>query len=176
MTPIGKLEAAQRNLKEAIRLFFEQRDVVAIHTLGSAAQGVLRDIARTRGLEHTSILHDHPAIYPAARKKWINALNAPRNFFKHADNDTTGQLDFDEHENVLVLLDAVLILSQMEADPLHEAAVFIGWFTTANPEMSTAISGNMIGGYCARNKIAPTDMESFREFLNSKVLVERTSS
>jgi len=171
MKKIKKLEAAQRNLKAAIRLFFEERDAVAVHTLAAAAQGVLRDIARSRNLDHTSILHDHPHVDQEVRREWINALNAPRNFFKHADKDPEGSLEFDEHENVLVLLDAVLILFELHAH-IQEAGVFIGWFTTANPKMRSAISGNQIGDYCVRNNIRPDEMGRFLEMLDSRILIE----
>ncbi|WP_211465676.1 hypothetical protein [Collimonas silvisoli] len=174
MTTISKIEAAERNLKEAIRLFFEGRDAVAIHTLASAAQSVLRDIAQHRGLEHTSILHDNPLIATdsATKKRWIKAINAPRNFFKHADKDPTSNFDFNDSENVHVLLDAVLISGVVSPFPLHEANVFLGWFTTENPRMRSAVSGNVIGEFCVRNKISPADFQWFRECLDSKLLIE----
>lgn len=172
MATITKFDAAIRNLQEAIRLFFECRDAIAIHTLASAAQGVLRDIAMVQGAEHKSILHDHPDIAPEIRKRWINAVNTPRNFFKHADKDPAGQLEFDEAENTLLLLDATLLLYQVNSDAVHEANVFIGWYTTANPEIREVFSNNVIGDYCHRNKIEPTDMKTFRELLDSKLLIE----
>lgn len=175
MAIINKIDAAERNLKEAIRLFFESRDAVAIHTLASAAQGVLRDIARQRKLEHTSLLHDNPLIDAVTRGLRIKKINAPRNFFKHADNDSTSTLDFDESENINVLLDAVLIFGLVSPIPLHEANVFFGWFTTAYPAMRPAVSGNVIGEFCVRNNISHTDFQWFREFLDSELLIESPS-
>ena len=172
MENLTKLDAARRNLAEAIRLFFEERDAVAVHTLAAAAQNVLRDIARARGLEHTSILHDNPMIELTKRKAWAKAVNVPRNFFKHGENDPDGNLEFDSGENILTILDAALILTQLDQGLLHEASVFLGWYTTAHPEFRDALSGDVIGDYCVRNKISADDMERFRRLLDTRMLIE----
>lgn len=172
MTVITKLDAGRRNLGTAIRLFFERDDPIAIHTLAAAAQSVIRDVARARGLEHTSILHDHPGIPSDLRKEWLNKLNAPRNFFKHANNDLEGSLKFDEGENTVLLLDAVLILPEVSTKPLSEASVFAGWFVTKNPELRSAITNNVIGDYCVRNRISPCNFQRFRELCDEKILIE----
>jgi hypothetical protein len=172
METVTKLDVARRNLAAAIRHFFSQQDPIATHTLAAAAQNVLRDLARVRGLERLSILHDHPDVGADQRAAWVRSINRARNFFKHADEDPDGVLEFDEEDNVFVLLDAVLLLSQFPDGWLREANVFIGWFTTANPEMRPAVSGNQIGDFCVRNTIAATDMIRFREFLDSDLLIE----
>src|SRR5262245_42997551 len=40
---VSKLDAARRQIRTAIRLFFEDGDTVSIHTLTSAAEELLRD-------------------------------------------------------------------------------------------------------------------------------------
>jgi hypothetical protein len=175
MATIAKLEAAKRNLAAAIRLFFERGDAIAIHTLAAAAQGVIRDVAKARGLERTSILHDHPDIPAEARKEWIRVLNASRNFFKHADADPDGTLEFNESANETLLLDAVLILGEIGKEALSEGNVYIGWFTTAHPEMRDSITNNQIGDYAVRNGIAATDLAAFRELCGTRSLIERVN-
>ena len=49
-----KLVAAERQLREAIRMFFEQRDELAIHTVASAAYRILRDMKEKRGLDEAA--------------------------------------------------------------------------------------------------------------------------
>ena len=176
MTSIEKVEAARRNLAAAVRLFFDRDDPIAIHTLAAAAQGVIRDVARTRGLAHTSILHDHPNIPADARKEWIKILNAPRNFFKHADADPNGSLEFDESANETLLLDACLILSKISDRALSEANVYLGWFTTANPKLRSALANNQIGDYAVRNGISPQDFGKFRELCGAELLFEPARS
>jgi hypothetical protein len=172
MVSITKLECARRNLRAAIHMFFERGDPIAIHTLAAAAQGVIRDVARARGLDRTSILHDHPNVPGDRRKEWIKQLNAPRNFFKHADSDPEGTLEFDPEANETLILDAVLILGEVDAEHLSEANVFIGWVTTANPELRGAISNDQIGEYAVRNNIAPSDFKQFRELCGARILIE----
>jgi hypothetical protein len=46
---VTKLAAAKRQLQAAIRLFFFEEDELAIHTIASAAYGLLKDLKRDRG-------------------------------------------------------------------------------------------------------------------------------
>jgi hypothetical protein len=172
METISKLDGAKRHLDEAIKLFFEERDPLVIHTLAAAAQGTLRDIARATGASHLSILHDNPTIPAEHQRTWVNAINAPRNFFKHADKDCDGVLEFYDSDNIDTLLDAVLLYGTLSQEPLSSANVYMGWFTTKNPEMRGAISDNQIGDYCVRNGISPDDKGQFLELIDAKILVE----
>ena len=175
METVTKTDAARRNLAAAIRLFFERGDPIAIHTLGAAAQTIIREVAKSRGLKHTSLLHDHPHIRPEARKVWIDILNTPRNFFKHADKDPNGTLIFDPANNEMLLLDAAITLSEIDERHLSEANVFVGWFTTANPGLRSVISNNQIGEHAVRVGIAPTDFARFRDLIGARILIEPAS-
>ncbi len=46
---VTKLAAAKRQIQAAIRLFFLDEDELAIHTVASAAYGLLKDLKRDRG-------------------------------------------------------------------------------------------------------------------------------
>ena len=46
---VTKLAAAKRQLQAAVRLFFLEEDELAIHTVASAAYGLLKDLKRDRG-------------------------------------------------------------------------------------------------------------------------------
>lgn len=46
---VTKLAAAKRQLQAAIRLFFLEEDELAVHTVASAAYGLLKDLKRNRG-------------------------------------------------------------------------------------------------------------------------------
>lgn len=81
---IRKIDAARRQLDEAIRLWIEGRDQLAIHTIAMAAFGILYDVA-----EHHGILSiEHPL------KQFLTRVGHRRyrelaNFLKHADRDPT---------------------------------------------------------------------------------------
>ena len=81
---ISQTDAAQRQVCEGIRLLFEERDPVAVHTLVGAAQGILRDLLQKQG--KGSLLKDHPLIRQEKRKQWITIVNSFQDFFKHARN------------------------------------------------------------------------------------------
>jgi hypothetical protein len=52
--PISKLEAAQRQLHAAIRLFFAGEDKLAIHTVASAAYQIIADLKKERGRDEVA--------------------------------------------------------------------------------------------------------------------------
>ncbi|MBK8528143.1 MAG: hypothetical protein IPL57_14055 [Rubrivivax sp.] len=172
MPQVTKLEVATRTLAAAIRLFFERGDGIAVHTLAAAAQALIRDLATAKGMPYTSILHDHPEVRPEDRKRWINGINAPRNFFKHADKDPDGVFDFDHDENILVLMDANAVITQLSQDLPMENSVFAGWFATKYPQMRAAYKTNPVGDYCSRNSIGAEDFAQFREMCSSRLLIE----
>lgn len=82
---VSKLVAAARQLREAIFLFFERRDAVAIHTLAAASHQILVDLASERGL--SGIPKNNPLVRSEKEKEWITLVNNSHNFFKHADRD-----------------------------------------------------------------------------------------
>ena len=49
-----KLAAAQRQLCAAIRMFFDGEDELAVHTVASAAYGILRDLKAERGRDEAA--------------------------------------------------------------------------------------------------------------------------
>jgi len=107
---ITKLDAAERQLLEAIRLFFEERDPVCVHTLAAAAVGVLDDLARSKGMSRP--LRDSARIAPEHRNDWIAAINAAQNFFKHADRDPDASLEFRPGTTAFLMIGSGLALSQ----------------------------------------------------------------
>ena len=48
---ITKLVAAERQLREAIRMFFEEKDDLAVHTVASAAYRIICDLKSERGFD-----------------------------------------------------------------------------------------------------------------------------
>lgn len=161
MPLISKLEAAERGLREAICLFFERRDPIAVHTLAAASQQILRDIARRSSLAYVGFLHDHPNLRKDLKSEWIQILNEPRNFFKHADSDSTATLEFDEILNEILIIDAVGILAQISKTPHAEAAIYAAWYELRYPSASGAFPGNPALLYCKEHEIASDDFAHF---------------
>jgi len=112
----------------------------------------------------------------ADRAAWIKALNASRNFFKHADKDPNDSLDFDAKENELLLLDACLIHSEVADEPLSEANVYIGWYSVTHPSIRPLLRNNQIGDHAVRRNLSPTDLDAFRDLCGAKILIEPVKS
>ena len=51
---VTKLAAAERQLRAAIRIFFLDEDDLAVHTVGAAAYGLLKDLKAHRGREEAA--------------------------------------------------------------------------------------------------------------------------
>jgi hypothetical protein len=82
ISEVQKIDAARRQLDEAIRLWMEGRDPLAIHTLTMAAFGVLYDVAEHQGL----LREDDPLILLLSRLGH-RRFRRLANFLKHADKD-----------------------------------------------------------------------------------------
>jgi hypothetical protein len=161
MPTLSKPQVAVRTLAGAVRLFFEDRDEVVTHTVVGAAQGLLRDLAKARKLEITSILHDHPALRQELKRDWFALLNGPRNFFKHADSDADELLEFDGVYNDIFLLDAVSNYAQLGLEPIREAAVFAAWVELKYPGLRGAFPHNPLLPHCESKGMVPEDKQSY---------------
>ena len=132
---VTKLEAAERQLRVAIRLFFEHRDLIAVHTLAAAAQEILRQLGKARGLKGI-YEHANERIRPEKREEFINKMRAPQNFFKHAAKDSNQKLEFHYEVTKFLLFDAVLLCAALKGLPLApEVAAFLGWFMAKYPDV-----------------------------------------
>jgi len=130
---LSKLQAAQRQLRVAIRLFFEHRDLVAVHTLGAAAQDILRDLARPRGIK--SIFKDNENIRPEYRERLGSIFREAQNFFKHADRDPDAQLKFYFGATQFYLLDAALLYVMLTGRQFPEVTGLLGWSLVKFPDI-----------------------------------------
>ena len=127
---VTKLEAADRQLRVAIRLFFERKELIAIHTLTAAARGILRGLA-PHGVIDTSI----EKFSLKSQKLLRRAINEAQNFFKHADKDPTGKLKFHYGVTQFLLLDAAIICSSLLGHRSPEASVMLVWSAIKFPEL-----------------------------------------
>ena len=90
---IDKLEAACRLLNTAIALWFNDGDAVSIHTLACSAHQIVHDINYLKG--GRDLIYDSLIIKDEYRREAICYLKQKYNFFKHADKDPDGTIEFD---------------------------------------------------------------------------------
>lgn len=134
---LTKFDVAERQLLQAIRMFFDDQDIVSIHTLAEAASQVFGDIGKEDGVR--SMIRDSDRIRPEYRKEWIKVVNSARNFFKHADNDRNCIYTFKEMMNHTSILDGMLMHFRLKPGWVPETILFYLWFSLEHPEMRKSV-------------------------------------
>src|ERR1700730_14381745 len=71
---ITKLDAARRQLRIPIRLWFDDDDPIAIHTLTAAAHDIIHTLFRRKGLKN--LLFDSKLIKDNFRAEWVRGMKA----------------------------------------------------------------------------------------------------
>jgi len=136
---IDKTEVARREIAEAVRLFFAERDPVAIHALIGAAHDVLFDLGKASG--------SLSALKPRGTAPSTRAsVNGPYNFLKHADRDPEGKLNIAPLGRLVqdFLMDAIQMLQQVSGDIPVEAMAYWAWYVGTYPEEFNAGKGSAL--------------------------------
>jgi hypothetical protein len=130
---VSKTDAAKRQLETAIRLWFFSGEPVSIHTLASAALQILHDLGNKRGVP--TILHDSSNIRPEYVKKFHELVSRYENFFKHADKDPDGLLEFNPEGTEVYMLDAVLTYERLTQEAVSIFTIYKTWTFIQKPEL-----------------------------------------
>lgn len=130
---LTKFDVAERQLLQAIAMFFRDDDPVSVHTLSEAAAQVLSDIGEPFGV--TSFIRENEIVREDKKKEWLNAIFAAKNFFKHADRDKDEIHAFKPSSNVFSLLDAVNMHSKIKSAFTPETFIFTTWVILKYPEL-----------------------------------------
>lgn len=104
-TKVTKFDAISAQLDAAVELYFLSNNIIATHTLAAAAYNALRDIAKVQQEEHPFLKRGFiDAISEPEKSRIIRFLNAPENFFKHADRDHDEIMEFDSDLTEILLI------------------------------------------------------------------------
>lgn len=133
VTEVTKLEAASRQLDQAIRLVFAGGDMLAVHTLTGAAFQLLADIAKQSGI--VSPVRSEDLIKPEGLKMWLTALNSTQNFLKHADRDPEAVHKYVEEGTLLFIAEAVELARRMRIADSDERLAYTIWFASVFPDV-----------------------------------------
>lgn len=169
--PVGKIEAAERQLITAIRLHFQESDPLSIHTLAAAAQQILVDIGKLRGIE--GVMYSQEVldrIRPEKRRDWIKATRAPQNFLKHAKDDgPDAVLDIHLEFYELLLFDCVQLLRKLKLkeDLSREVHVYKFWFHLKRPDYLAHPQGKEMFKQFLKDGADPDDLETFLLLIDS---------
>jgi hypothetical protein len=131
---INKMDAARRQIDAAIRMTFANEDPVAVLTVISAANRIVRDLCEKRG-EIESYLSFTDWIKPGYEKQFWKAFNASANFIKHADDDPDAIFELnDEASDFLIVFTAKWYRDLGSATSL-EMNTFATWWATQHDDV-----------------------------------------
>lgn len=126
---LKKLDATRRQLDAAVRAFFDGEDSVAVHTLVGAASNIISDL-----VEHQA-LHRSWDVFAAqdnrlSKSEYFRIARQAQNFFKHADRDADGELEFNQRDTECLMLASLNLGELNRAGEKHsiELSVFQLWY------------------------------------------------
>jgi hypothetical protein len=134
---IGKLDAARRQLRTAITLWFNGGDPVAIHALAFAAYEVIHTISKKRNPYRRDLLFDSLLIKDEYRKQFCISLKEHAHFFKHADRDGEAEIEFDPELSEGFILYAICGRELCAEPQSEEESTFLWWLQLHHPSILT---------------------------------------
>ncbi len=135
---ITKLDAARRQLRTAIDLWFRDGDPVAIHTLAAASYQIIHDLNRRN--KGPDLFLDSKFIKDKYRKTFKEDMKYASNFMKHADRGKSGiatKLNFNPGLSEFFMLYAIFGLIYFKENLTTEEEAFKWWQMLHKPELLT---------------------------------------
>jgi hypothetical protein len=161
---ISKLDAAKRQLELALNLFFHNGDVVSMHTLVGAAYDILKGLCDAQGADIYA-LKNKKFVKPEKYSDYLNIVNKPQNFFKHADTDATAILEFNPSVTEIFLFDAVNTYQGLTGEITPIMLLFRAWFYLKNSDMIDSKMLAQFQEFESKLKLDTNNRGAFLEFL-----------
>jgi hypothetical protein len=136
---LSKLDCVRRQLEMAIELYFMERDPVSIHTLAGAVYQLLIDINKHRGGKPLLVELESlkGVIVPGREKEVLRLMSEAENFFKHADRDPEGVIDFSPESNESVLWESSMKYGELTGEKTAPMTAMNVWFQLRHPDIFT---------------------------------------
>jgi len=137
---VTRLDAARRQLRTAITLWFADGDQVSIHTLAAVAHQVLHDLNRAK--KGPPMLFDAPWIRDEVRKQYVGILKNDSNFFKHADkrgakSNPADSVDFNSGLSEMFMVMSIYGLQYLGEQIKDIERAFLIWTAFQKPHLLT---------------------------------------
>jgi hypothetical protein len=169
---IDKQEIVRRQLREAVRLFFEERDPVVIHTVVASAHQILLDLGGPKGI--ASVVKNTEALRGAELQSFLRSINYPYNFFKHANKDPDSKINVGPLERFTqdFIMDAVVMFQRLCGDIPFEAKVYWTWFVSKYHEEFDDCPSDGEIKKLQEQQLSDWDFPTIRQFLTFCDIVE----
>src|SRR5271166_891188 len=165
---ITKIDAAERQLNTAIRLFFENRDHLSSYTLAIASREITDDILAKQSDEifrkELERMGDpmkermRDLIKPEYHKQARELFNKRQNFLKHADKDPDGEMDdLSAKELALVISFAASNFHLLSGRLTREMMTFFCWIGVAEPKLVHLDDGKLSKAILEFKQTCPGD-------------------
>jgi hypothetical protein len=161
---LSKLEAASRQLRTAITLWFDESDPVSVHALAFAAYEIFHTVSEHRDPYRRDLLFDSLWIKDEFRSDWNKHIRREANFFKHGDRDPEGSIDFNPDLTEWFILFATYARALCREPQSEEETLFTWWFQLNRPDVLTEEGRRFIGDRIPVDKLENIRTLSKREF------------
>jgi hypothetical protein len=127
---LSKFDVAERQLLQAITMFFRDEDPVSIHTLAEAASRVLREITEKQSA--TGFLTDGDFIKEDVKGSMKDLFAESKSFFKYGDPNT--HHEFKPVFNHVSLINAAYLYSTIKKKHRPETFAYLVWYGREYPD------------------------------------------
>jgi hypothetical protein len=134
---ISKLDAAHRQLRTAIQLWFADGDPVSIHTLSYAAYEIIHAASKRLNPTRSALLFDTKSVKDEFRREFITLVKKDANFFKHANRHGEEQIELFTEMTELFLMFGVLGIADCNIPHSDEDAAYLAWVHVHHPQFLT---------------------------------------
>jgi hypothetical protein len=122
---LTKIDVAEAQLRAAVRMFFEDWELVPIYALANAVREVVAAIGKH--LDVKTAQEEFAKTRGVDVAEMTSPLRNIANFLKHADRDPTNKIDLEENDIEVVLFYACQDLGGVAGGLPIEAQVFEAW-------------------------------------------------
>jgi len=135
---IKRIDAAQRQLDCAIKLWFNYADAISTHTLACSAHQIIHEISE--GHKNSKKLFDNIYIKDEHRSRFISVIKNSYNFFKHAnrDPDPESTIEFDSSLTEFFILFTIFGIESLGYEIELSSKIFFAYFFIHNPGFITS--------------------------------------
>lgn len=174
---LSKLDAACRQLRTAITLWFDEGDPVSIHTLAFAAYEIFHTVSSHLDPNRRDLLFDSDWIKDEHRREWNKLIRREANFFKHGDRDPEGSIDFNPNLSESFLLFATYARRLCLKPQSEEENLFAWWIQINRPDMLTEEGRKFVADRIAADsidEIRTLNKREFREVWHQAGLIKKS--
>jgi hypothetical protein len=138
---LTKIDAATRQYRAAVRMWFRDDDPVAIYTLAYASHEVAHTLHKKRGGKFGYVF-DAPALTEQEQLKMTKGVRGWGNFMKHADRNPAGTIKFTPRFVEILLLATSSTLHSLTGKAEVEDVCLNLWMAKLVPEGYERVSGD----------------------------------